>query len=262
MFKMNIRKRDLLNEKGQVAVIVALLIVALIGMVAFVVDVGSIYEVRRHLQTVADAAALAGVQNLPENPDQAVQNAIYYASNNGVSITADDVYIDPAGTSVPYDTITVTPVDPNAPVYFAKVLGINSVTVKATATAKVNSPLGLSGLMPWMVLREDLKTGPSIDMKVGPLDKLDPGWFAAMEFGNINASGHGAKLYRWNIKTGCTEEIFIYSIVNEKSYPKEGGNMAGPTDKEVDSRIAGDYCSFEDVTDVDNYGNIFVTNED
>ena len=72
-------KKNISNEKGQVVIIAALLIVSLLGMTALVVDVGSIYEERRQTQTVADAAALAGAQDLPENPGQAIQNAIIYA---------------------------------------------------------------------------------------------------------------------------------------------------------------------------------------
>ncbi|HXH77993.1 pilus assembly protein TadG-related protein [Nocardioides sp.] len=54
------RKRD---ESGAIAVVVAVLTLALMGMSAFVVDVGAAYANKRQLQTSADAAALgaAGV---------------------------------------------------------------------------------------------------------------------------------------------------------------------------------------------------------
>lgn len=262
MFKMNIRERDLLNERGQVAVIVALLITAIIGMVALVVDVGSIYEERRQLQTVADAAALAGAQDLPvEDPinNTAVQKAVEYASSNGVAITSSDIQI--STTLVDNDTITVTPKDPNAPVYFAQVFGINSVYISATAAAEVRSPSALTGLMPWTVLSGDSIPAPegSVDMWVGPNEMvLDPGpdyvdynWFTTMQFGNIYAPP-----YEWNIRTGCTEEIRI-----AVSYPKEPDNKAEATYDEVNSRINGDYYSFEDVTDVID-GETVCINED
>ena len=95
MFKVvKIKKNFISNESGQVIVIFALLIVALMGMMALVIDEGSVYEVRRHLQTVADSAALAGAHELPESPDNAVQKAIEYAAINGVTITADNVEIE------------------------------------------------------------------------------------------------------------------------------------------------------------------------
>ena len=69
------------SENGVVTVIVALSIVALMTVTALTIDVGSLYEERRFLQTVADSAALAGVQELPENVNAAIDKAIEYASN-------------------------------------------------------------------------------------------------------------------------------------------------------------------------------------
>ena len=89
----NILKR-LKNEKGQVAVIVGLLIVSFIGMLALVVDVGSMYEVRRVDQTAADAAALAGAQELPDFPDEARNKAQEYAQAHGnVTLPTEEPYI-------------------------------------------------------------------------------------------------------------------------------------------------------------------------
>jgi len=225
------------KEDGQVAVIVAIIIIVLIGMVVLVVDVGSLYEDRRQLQTVADAAALAGAQDLPEDPVNAVQKAVDYANSNGVAITSSDVQI--STTLVDNDTITVTP-DRNAKLYFAPVLGVNSASVSATATATANGPLGMSGLVPWGVLEDDTITpGDPKVMKVASWDKLEPGFFGAMHFEHEGVPGGGAKLYEENIVSGCTEWIFT-----GKYYPIEPGNMAGPTDKGVDTRIDDDIHTF------------------
>lgn len=236
-------RKKISNERGQVAIIVALIIISLVGMTALVIDVGSIYEERRQTQTVADSAALAGAQDLPESPGQAIQNAIDYAGLNGVDISEDDIQI--YETYVPDDTITVTPADVDAPLFFAKVLDVDSVTVSATATATANSPQSMNGLMPWTVPLEDwpegLVPGISYDMKVGPDDKKIPGFFQAMRFDDGTPSG-GSKQYGNNIVNGCEEEIWI-----DQWYPVEPGNMAGPTEKKVDERIGGDTCSFEDV---------------
>jgi len=51
--------RRVSNDSGAVAVIVAILLVALVGVSAMVVDIGSLYAERRQLQNAADAAALA-----------------------------------------------------------------------------------------------------------------------------------------------------------------------------------------------------------
>ena len=226
------------KDDGQVAVIVAIIIIVLIGMVVLVVDVGSLYEDRRQLQTVADAAALAGAQDLPEDPVNAVQKAVDYANSNGVAITSSDVQI--LTTLVDNDTITVTPVDPNAKLYFASVFGVNSASVSATATATANSPVGMSGLVPWAVLEDDtISTGDLKVMKVAAPDKNGPGFFGAMHFEHEGVPGGGAKLYKENIVSGCTEVIFTGNY-----YPIEPGNMAEPTDKGVDTRIDDDIHTF------------------
>jgi len=65
------------------ALIAALIIaVALFGVAATVVDSGAVYATRRNLQTTADAAALAGVQDLPANTGGASASASYYVQQN------------------------------------------------------------------------------------------------------------------------------------------------------------------------------------
>ncbi len=245
-------KKNISNERGQVVIIVALLLVCLFGMTALVVDVGSIYEERRHTQTVADAAALAGAQDLPEHPGQAIQTAIAYADLNGVVISEDNIQLSKTHDMITYDydTITVTPTDVNAPLFFARVLGINSVTVSATATATANNPLSMAGLMPWAVVMKDyypdsLISGEPYNLKVGPHDDEfnTPGWFQIMRF---DGPPYGSWQYGDNIVNGCEEEIWI-----NEWYPVEPGNKAGPTEMSIDERLGVDACSFDDVEFID-----------
>ncbi len=79
-------KKKISGQKGQVAAIVTVLIVCLIGIVALVIDVGSLYQKKGFFQRVADAAALAGVQELPESTSNAVLSAVGYAEMNDVYI--------------------------------------------------------------------------------------------------------------------------------------------------------------------------------
>src|SRR4051812_5681682 len=52
------------DRRGAVTVLVALLLVPFLGMVAFAVDVAWIVQSRSDLQNAADAAALAGAEQL------------------------------------------------------------------------------------------------------------------------------------------------------------------------------------------------------
>jgi len=255
VFKVSISnmKKNISNERGQVVIIVALLLVSLLGMTALVVDVGSIYEERRQTQTVADAAALAGAQDLPEDPGQAIQTAIAYADLNGVAITEDNIQIYET-YGVPNDTITVTPTDVNAPLFFARVLGVNSVTVNATATAVAGGPSSMDGLMPWSIPMDDypdgLEFGESYDLKVGPHDHEAPGWFQLMAF-----DGPGADVYGDTIVNGCETEIFI----EDPLYLTLKGNTAGPTEASINERLEGhEDCTFEEVVGIDDEGKYYV----
>jgi Flp pilus assembly protein TadG len=56
----------------------------LIGFMAMAIDVGLLFEDRRHYQNSADAMALAGVAELPLSPATASTNAMQWAANNNI----------------------------------------------------------------------------------------------------------------------------------------------------------------------------------
>ncbi len=241
-----LKRKCNLDERGQVVIIVALLIVSLVGVLALAVDVGSMYQERRHVQTVADSAALAGAQDLPEEPGEAVQTAIAYAALNGVTITESDVVLSntylPSDSPFEFDTIRVNPTGIDAQLFFAPVLNIDSATVNAAATAVAGGPKSMDGVLPWtipLVDYEELTPGELYDMKVGPFDKTTSGWFQAMRF-----DGGGSNEFRENIINGCEDEIWVGDW-----YPVEPGNMAGPTTQGVIQRLDGDTHTFEEVVD-------------
>ena len=70
------------RERGQVLPVVALALVALLGISAFAIDVGFAYYAKRQLQSATDAAALAGAQDLP-NSATALSTAASYAATGG-----------------------------------------------------------------------------------------------------------------------------------------------------------------------------------
>ena len=55
------------SERGQATVLTVIFLVALLGVVALVLDVGSWFREQRDTQSAADAAALAAAQALPES---------------------------------------------------------------------------------------------------------------------------------------------------------------------------------------------------
>jgi hypothetical protein len=133
------RARD---ESGQVFALFAVVIVALLAMTGFVLDVGHAYWVHRTLQADADAAATAGANELPS-----IGNAVAYAraysgsdgnknardNLTGVSTTVTTKCL-PQAPCNPVNAITVRQ-QVEVPTFFARVIGIDSISVSAKATA-------------------------------------------------------------------------------------------------------------------------------
>jgi len=236
--------KRLKSENGAVVVIVALSIVALMMVTALTIDVGSLYEERRFLQTVADAAALAGAQELPDGVDEAKNIAIEYALEHGVNIDYyDDVVVgDYWATN---DKITVNAINPNAELYFARVIGLSETQVVASATAIVASPQEYVGLVPWGVPVEDYEPGVEYVLKFGsgPVGESYGGNFQPLdldivdEFGPCTGGGGGAE-YKYDIIHGSDTPIEVFDFVCT-----ETGNKTGPTRDAVKTRVY-DYNNF------------------
>ena len=119
------------NERGQAAVLSVVFMVALLGAMAMVLDVGSWFREKRATQAAADAAALAAAQELPGNTGSATaMGNSYLAKNGGGNITMTF-----SSQNVDADTVAVT-LNRDAPSYFAKLFGIDSVKVNAHAKAR------------------------------------------------------------------------------------------------------------------------------
>jgi Flp pilus assembly protein TadG len=165
------------GEKGAIAPIVALGLLAFVGFMALGIDLGQLYMVRNELQNVADGAALAAAKQLIQdggggaatvNCPAATQAAIDCAKKNytfgvdaPIKITAADVTVglwdlstkqfsstgcSPAATGVNAVQVTVhrsgTENNPKVATFFGNVLGTGAEKeVEATAVAF----LGLAG---------------------------------------------------------------------------------------------------------------------
>jgi len=134
------------QSRGQAYVITILFLAVLLAMAAAVLDIGSWYRADRSLQATVDAAALAGAQALPDGTASASTLASQYAAKNG----GGTMNITFKSKVFPDDTITVTGSRP-APGFFSKMLGIKSVTVHATASARAGYPTQARWVVPIVV---------------------------------------------------------------------------------------------------------------
>ena len=123
------------DTSGQAIVIMVVMMAALLGFGALVLDVGSWFRADRATQATADDAALARAQALPDDPSGATGSAVAYATKNGGGASSADVTIT---TSIDAnDTISVH-VHRKADSFFAKIFGLGQVDVGSNATARTD----------------------------------------------------------------------------------------------------------------------------
>lgn len=145
------RKTGWESDEGAIAVVVAVVMVVLLAFAAIAVDAGAMYSQRRQMQTAADAAALAGVQNLPTDPDLALASADDYAVANLPD--ADDRTFTVESTFVTNDTIVANVRQSAMELSFARFMGVDHAPVSARSVAMVGSPSTYgSGLMPFGIV--------------------------------------------------------------------------------------------------------------
>ncbi len=168
-------KKDspLRQEHGQVVVAFVLLLVGLIGIAGLVIDVGHAYYTHRQLQASADAAALAGGQELPD-ASKAVATARLYGTGPGArnrvrEFTPTEVVAARCLTSIPgcspVNSVTVDE-EAHVPTWFLRLLGVDSFRVHVRSTAC--SPCGARPVDVMLVLD---RTG---SMCQGPSGANDP----------------------------------------------------------------------------------------
>ncbi len=214
------------GEEGQVLVVTALGLAALLGFAALAIDVGFFMWERRALQNAADASALAGVMELPNSPTAAVAMANDYAVRNGVGDRG--WVVESINVSADATTITVSVAHPNAPFVLGRVMGLLGVNVRARATAAINSPYRLSNVMPWMLKRSVYEAASNGDLVILKYDARNP---EQGNFGPLAIGGRGAAAYRRNIEEGAVVEL-------QGEYDTEPGNMVGPTEQGLRRRLS------------------------
>ncbi len=169
------------DRSGAIAVLTAVLLVPLIGMLAFSIDVGYLLKKRAELQRSADAAALAAVQDLIPDPfgnqnlDAVRATLRSYTSSNvtdvaGFTVLDSDIKIgrfDPATVYSDFtilddgvfDTVRVTlrrdgSANSPIPLLFGGIFGMVDSEVSATATAVLQKATTLrpgAGVLPFSI---------------------------------------------------------------------------------------------------------------
>jgi hypothetical protein len=138
------------EDRGAVAVLVALLMVPLIGFAALVVDIGALYAERRELQNGADAAALAISQRCATGSCGDTTTLAQQLADANARDQAAGIGSVSLGTG--RVTVVTRSREPDgsdtAPLTLAPVLGIDRAQVTARSAAAWGSPSGGPAVIP------------------------------------------------------------------------------------------------------------------
>jgi hypothetical protein len=193
----------------------------LAGLGFWSLNMGIVYLNQAKLEKAMDSAVLAGVQELPGNPQLAIQVAHDYAVQNGAPDAETVFSVDATNKIISGNS------QKELGLFFARVLGFNTAHISAAAKARIAPISSTGGVVPFGVIEGSYTFGQMVRLKEGAGELPYPGWFGPLRLG-----GSGAHVYRDNIKYGYPEMISIGDVI-----PIEPGNMSGPTRVGIEYRI-------------------------
>ncbi|MBI4496878.1 MAG: hypothetical protein HY689_03125 [Chloroflexi bacterium] len=237
------------DQEGAVAVLVALLVPVIFGMVALVFDLSRGWENRRLLQNCSDAAALAAARELP-NAVLAETMARTYLANcletTEVLAASVDTLIDRNGDGLP-DAVEVISYR-TMPFTFARILGSDEGNIAARALAGTIQPDDYWGLEPFGVQVDPdpcggglgdysingvpIVLGATYTIKYAASNNDVPGNFQPLALG-----GRGGNVYKNNVTYGYQGWVGTCDMVTT-----ETGNKVGPTIQGLDDRLVPPEC--------------------
>ncbi len=214
--------RHFKGEKGAASIIVALCMTVLLGFTALVIDVGIITSEKSRISNAADAAALAGAQELIRDKSNVYNVVNQYLESNSVDpVDAEIVVFDS-------DTKVGVTVKEEVDYYFARILGFDKNNVKAEAVAMCAPVIGIyEGIRPFAIEQQTLEFEQTYTLKEGG------GSGSNGNYGALALSGNGASTYVRNIVEGYDGYLRVGDYVDT-----EPGNMSGPTSQGINTLIS------------------------
>jgi len=239
------------RQKGQIAVILILVMTVLLGAVGLGADLSVLYYNWVILQKAADSAALAGASHLTGNTtttsdDDVVSTGTQYAHSNGITQSSDTILVAPASD----DKSVSVYLSRQVPYYFLQLVGLKKGKVTARATAGVLPTSGICGAAPFGLPCKQNCSGKGCygqtalpgqgdstcggvyqfntsNLAQGQQLQLKSDWSITGAPGNwdpLAIGGSGATTYRSNIANGESSTLSA-----GQSIATETGNIVGPT---------------------------------
>jgi Flp pilus assembly protein TadG len=142
---MRMMARTRRDERGAVAVMVAIFLVMLMSMAAFALDSGNGWQTRRELITATDAAALAAAETYAQNGNGCAGVPSTFVSANVSAASVTGCAFSNLGAGAGAVTVQAKT---TVHYTFAGVMGIGDNDAHSSTTGAYGQPLGLTGLRP------------------------------------------------------------------------------------------------------------------
>jgi hypothetical protein len=221
------------RESGQALVLTVLLLTVLLGVAAYVVDLGNGYLGKRRAQAAADASALAAAAALPNTAAAQAASAAFASKN----FSSGNVTVSVTQSLAPNDTAN-THATATVPTFFASVFGIKSLAVGATAGARIGSYSGWSlGLAPWVTDKQSIQWGQVINFKVAPGNQASSGNFGGVDL-PVQEGGCGYSNGTSDYSNLIADSTHSCMVTVGGPLPVEPGNMGSNTGKALQQRGA------------------------
>ena len=242
------------QQRGIVAVLVAIGLLALLAMAGLAIDTGHLVLNKSRLQSTVDAAALAAAKVLDQTGSQAQATVAargVFALNAaelsgvvdspGITVQYSNTLNPFAAGSTPANYVRVRADNFSMWTSFTRVVGFDELSTAASAVAGPSAPIGpgeACDLVPMMVCA-DMAAGEANDwgytgnnvtlLKIASNapSGVGPGNFQLIELG-----GSGADVVRQNLAGGYNDCINTNGTVTTKP-----GNNTGPTTQGLNTRF-------------------------
>jgi hypothetical protein len=174
---MKVLKKLKSNSKGQSAVLFAIALPFLFGIIAFAIDLGLVTYEMVKLQNSADLAVMNGVQYLPLNPVEAENTTrSIFKENYGTEDPIQNLLVLNSLTSVKVNY------EKEVKLYFLPIVGKTSFTIKGKAEAVIEPlvrphtiiPMAISHTTPFVFNQEVILFGELNDPVRGNFGLIDP----------------------------------------------------------------------------------------
>ena len=209
------------RKRGQVLVMLTILIPVLLGVVAMGVDITVFYWTWSRMQNAADASVLAGAASLPDSPSLAIAAATSYAKSNGM--IASEITTPVVAANDLSISITLTRA---VPYYFGRVLGLVSSPVITKATANLMNTGSASGALPiGLSIQTTYSYGQSITLHQGG---VGPGNWDGLALGCT-----GGACFSNNLANGFAGTVSVADTLTS-----ETGIKTGPVSSGIAVRVA------------------------